>query len=113
MEEKRKAVKTDWETRKMPKKHTEYTIKKHFSPEQIEILRFGHIPEVMEDKWFWYMEDDTLYIHRSWTGNCIYVLSFEAGNTIHVTANRDPQQYTCTDEQEDAAYLCALLDRWT
>jgi len=33
----------------------------------------GLVPEEIEDKWFIYWEDDTLFFHRSWTGNCIYV----------------------------------------
>jgi len=26
----------------------------------------------MEDKWFIFLEDDWLYLHRSWTGTCVY-----------------------------------------
>ena len=28
----------------------------------------------MEDKWFSYMDGNTLYAHRSWTGYCIYII---------------------------------------
>ena len=34
-------------------------------------IRAGHIPEMMEDKWFIYWQDDRLFFHRSWTGYCI------------------------------------------
>jgi hypothetical protein len=37
---------------------------------------FGLYPEVMEDKWFAFMEHRHLRIHRSWTGNPIYELGF-------------------------------------
>lgn len=43
-----------------------------FSAEQFDQLQKGLIPEAMEDKWFIYFENDWLFFHRSWTGNCIY-----------------------------------------
>ena len=70
MAEKKCAVKSDWRTLEMPARHSEYYIKRHFSEKQMECLRFGHVPEEMEDKWFWYMEGQKLYAHRSWTGIC-------------------------------------------
>ena len=59
------AAKSDWETQPMPSKHSMFRMKAAFTPEEIENLRFGHVPEQMEDKWFFYMEGDTLYAHRS------------------------------------------------
>ena len=38
------------------------------------MLKLGHIPQEMEDKWFGYIEEDTLHIHRRWTGFCIYIV---------------------------------------
>ena len=32
---------------------------------------------------------------------------------IDVTANREPEQYRCTDDAEDAKFLNKLLDWWT
>lgn len=37
---------------------------------------FGVYPEVMEDKWFAYMEHRRLRTYRSWTGYAIWELSF-------------------------------------
>lgn len=37
---------------------------------------FGVFPEAMEDKWFAYMENRRLRIHRSWTGHPIWEVSF-------------------------------------
>ncbi|WP_055669727.1 hypothetical protein [Desnuesiella massiliensis] len=36
--------------------------------EEFELLEYGRIPEVMEDKWFIYYDGGKLYFHRSWTG---------------------------------------------
>jgi hypothetical protein len=39
----------------------------------------------MDQKWFIYMEDDTLWFHRSWTGLCIYEVKFlKAGDKYNI-----------------------------
>ena len=70
------AEKGDWTAYDMPEKHDSFVLVRTFTPEQMQALRHGNIPEEMEDKWFWYMEGNTLYAHRSWTGYCIYVIQF-------------------------------------
>lgn len=108
------AKKTDWTISEMPARHTTYTIKRNISGTEMERLKLGNIPKEMEDKWFWYFEDGKLYAHRSWTGYCIYILSFTPNSdAIEVTVNREPGQYGCTDDAEDARALNNLLDWWT
>ena len=108
------AQKSDWKTSEMPAQHTTFIIERKISPSEMEKLKLGNIPQEMEDKWFWYFENGKLYAHRSWTGFCIYILSFTSGSDrIEVTANRDPEQYRCTDDVEDAKTLNKLLDWWT
>ena len=114
MESRHIAKASDWETKKMPAKHACFRIKKHFSAEQRECLRFGHVPQEMEDKWFWYMEGQKLYAHRSWTGFCIYILTFaEGSDIIEVTVNRDREQYSGRNRKEDAETVLSLLDWWS
>src|SRR5690349_10077515 len=48
-----------------------------FDGEQYRRLALGFIPRQMEDKWFVFMENDSLFFHRSWTGTCIYVLEMK------------------------------------
>ena len=76
------------------------------------LLRCGHVPQAMEDKWFWYMEESTLWAHRSWTGHCIYRIDFKEDGHHAVTVNRDPEQYGCTSIEEDIASLNKLLNWW-
>lgn len=75
----------------------------------------------MEDKWFSYFEDNKLYIHRSWTGICIYIVEFNfksnfiskfITNKHRVIVNRDENQYSCTDIDEDIEQLNYLLNLW-
>jgi ADP-ribosylglycohydrolase len=77
-------------------------------------IRRGVIPEEMEDKWFVYWEEDTLFFHRSWTGFCVYVVRFSCdengGLMVSADVNRDPDEYTNTDDLHDAALIDYLID---
>jgi hypothetical protein len=43
-----------------------------YSEAEYEKISEGFQPYDMDQKWFIYMEDDTLWFHRSWTGECIF-----------------------------------------
>ena len=101
---------SDWKNADMPDARDGFILKRAFSKKEMMALRKGHIPEAMEDKWFWYMEGDTLYIHRSWTGFCIYIAELSDGYTHKVTVNRDPEQYVSEGAKADCERLNKLLD---
>ncbi len=107
------AVRGDWKTSEMPARHDTFILDRCFTPQQMKKLRKGNIPQGMEDKWFWYMEGDTLFAHRSWTGYCIYRIDFSLDNCHVVTVSREPEQYKCTSIDEDRESLKKLLDWWT
>lgn len=107
------AEKGDWNTTEMPEEQETFILHRHFSDLQMEALRRGHIPEQMEDKWFWYMEEDTLYAHRSWTGFCIYRIDFKPDDNHTVTVSRDKEQYSCASIEEDARKINDLLGWWS
>ena len=107
------AGREDWKTLPMPEKTASFPFVRSFGWDETDALRRGHVPEAMEDKWFWYMEGSTLFAHRSWTGYCIYRIDFGKDGRHIVTVNRDPEQYGCTDIKEDRETLNKLLDWWT
>ena len=107
------AEKDDWETCEMPEQHDTFVLERHFTEQQMSYLRRGSIPQEMEDKWFRDMEGDTLYIHRSWTGFCIYIVEFRPNDRHLVTVNRNPEQYKCTRIDEDRASLNKMLNWWS
>ena len=107
------ARRDDWKTEPMPMQNETFVLNRSFSGEEMDVLRCGHIPQAMEDKWFWYMEGATLWAHRSWTGYCIYRIDFNEDHAHTVTVNRDPDQYACTSIEEDRESLNKLLDWWT
>jgi hypothetical protein len=107
------ACKEDWNIKEMPALNETFILNRQFTLQQMETLRRDHIPQEMEDKWFWYMEGSTLWAHSSWTGHCIYRVDFKEDSNHVVMVNRDPEQYRCTRIKEDIASLNKLLDRWT
>ena len=108
------AHRMDWKAYDMPEKRDQFEIKWHFTSEQLSNLRRGNIPQEMEDKWFWYVTENKLYAHRSWTGYCIYIMELSANSDEHiVTVNRYQEQYSCTSMEEDRNKLTDLLKWWT
>ncbi len=107
----RTVTRKDWRTKEMPEKNGYFVLRWKFSKEELEILKQGVLPEQMEDKWFCYMEDDTLYMHRSWTGNCIYIVKISKDGRNAVIVNQDPEEYT-GNEKEAKRLLKGLIKAW-
>lgn len=97
----------------MPEEKTTFILQRPFSSQQMAALKKGNIPQEMEDKWFWFMEGNTLFAHRSWTGICIFRIDFKADNNHVVTVNQNPEQFSCTDKAGAAKMLNDLLNWWT
>jgi hypothetical protein len=97
----------------MPDAHTSLDYHRVFSQREFEQLEAGLIPEEMEDKWFCHLQEDTLYIHRSWSGYCIYEVKLEKSKegfkVSEALANRNPEQYTQTDNSFDVWMLDSLI----
>ena len=84
------AVKDDWKTFEMPKEHAEFVLARSFSKKQMEILRCGHIPQEMEDKWFWYFENGTAY-HS--TENCKAITAYAKAVPLSEAEHLGPCSY--------------------
>ena len=110
----RAAKPTDWNSSELPDQRSTVPLDCPFSTPEMEKIRQGLIPEVMEDKWFIYWENDCLHFHRSWTGICVYVVKFadQSGQFRMVEAqiNRDPEQYEGTSDEYDARMISYLVD---
>lgn len=114
MPEKREvATASSWTTNPMPDAHETIDMDVHLSGEALDMIRYGHIPEAMEDHWFMYCDEDTIHYYRSWTGFCIYEANYRMdGGDAHIfrlMANRDKEQYGCTSMEKDKALFMFLL----
>lgn len=83
------ATSQDWQIEPMPESSEdveEVIIDIEISDRDMEILRKGHIPDVMEDHWFMYCDEHCIRYYRSWTGMCSfegYFKKSERGYTIY------------------------------
>lgn len=106
--------KADWKTEDMPEEAEHFNMEMKLTADGLENLKEGHLPKEMEDKWFMYCENDKFYIHRSWTGFCIYIISPVPGSDIlEVTVNRNKEQYTETNAEKDKIIVTMLLNLWS
>jgi 8-oxo-dGTP diphosphatase len=110
----RPATRYDWKTEDMPAITATLSVRSRFSPDEMARIMHGFTPRAMEHKWFIYYQDDKLYIHRSWTGYCIYIVSFQHDSEGYyierVIANRDPEQHTETNNAADAKKLLNVIE---
>jgi hypothetical protein len=108
------AVSTDWKTKRLPAKQTTVLLDRSFNSEEMGKIKKGLIPQQMEDKWFIYYDSGKLFFHRSWTGFCLYVVSFvedgQNGSMTKADINRNPIQYTETNDEKDIKMISFLID---
>jgi ADP-ribosyl-[dinitrogen reductase] hydrolase len=68
----------------------------------------------MNYKWYIYYEKPYLYLHRSWTGICIYRVKIRENDDnyeiIETLVNRNPEQYDNTDDQKDFDMLLKVFE---
>jgi hypothetical protein len=104
----------DWKTYPLPTQQTALTVSRPFTEAEMDGIRRGHIPYEMEDKWFIYFEGDTLYLHRSWTGYCIFVADFarvdDRYEVTRLLVNRDPEQVNHMDDAEYVAFFLETIN---
>lgn len=112
----RQAKKTDWAIEPLPSKRTRIALDRRFSPKEMTLIQAGFVPEEMGQKWFIFWEDDRLFCHRSWSGFCVYIVHFvaegDSWKMVRADVNRDPEQYTETDDDYDAANISGLIDNF-
>ena len=102
-------TKDSWKTIEIPEEHTNIELNLTLNIEEIEIIKKGHKPREMEDHWFMYFENNQLFIHRSWTGYCVYIININAdGNIKSAIVNRNENQYK-NDNNEYDQYMIRYL----
>ena len=107
------ATKDTWNVEPMPEKRVVIPLDETIPSGAMRVVKYGHIPDAMEDHWFMYCNESTIRYYRSWTGFCIYVARYVDNGIIckitELMVNRDPEQYGCTDNEHDVALFMALL----
>jgi len=108
------AKKSNWKTKEFSKPHT-IKVDFRFNERDFALLRFGLLPEVMEDKWFAFFEDGKLAFHSSWTGTKIYEAEVHKRDALYeitkLKVERDVKRYTQTKDAEDVRSFHYLVGR--
>jgi len=108
------AKSTDWRAEPLPLQRNTISLNRTFSPEEMEIIYKGVLPEEMEDRWFVYWQNSCLFFHRSWTGFCVFIVRFIEENNcykmVDAEVNRDRKQYNNIDDERDKKYISSLID---
>jgi 8-oxo-dGTP pyrophosphatase MutT (NUDIX family) len=109
------ASRSDWKTRPLPASRVVLAIDRVYTSEQMAQIRQGLVPNNMDEKWFSFFEDGTLHLHRSWTGVCVYRVSFEptqqgAWIATRAEVNRHIEQYSGVDDDFDRSEVVALIE---
>ena len=110
------ATSKDWKTKPLPKKRTLIPADRQFTSGEMNRIKRGFIPTVMEEKWFIFFKRNRLYFHRSWTGYCVFVAHFkrrQEGFILNlIEANRNRRQYTEQDDAYDAKLVSDIIDNF-
>ncbi|MGB3511189.1 MAG: hypothetical protein WBA93_18525 [Microcoleaceae cyanobacterium] len=90
-------------------------IEEIYTKAELERITMGLIPQSMDDKWFIFYEEPWLYLHRSWTGLCIFKVCFEVVDeyaaVTEAWVNREPgERCGNMDIVEEKFLLEILLD---
>lgn len=109
------ASRNSWKILKpMSKMRTQLASPRTFTEEEFEKILKGLIPNSMEDKWFIFFEDNILYFHRSWTGECIYQILFSKQESAYfpqeVWVCRNPVKYKFFSKSYDEKILLFLIE---
>jgi len=83
-----------------------------FDAAQFVRLKAGLVPQQMDDKWFIYYAEPHLFLHRSWTGQPVYRLTFKSvSDGVEVSeALWSKKLATSTAKAQDFEYQPQLID---
>ena len=74
----------------------------------------GHRSRDMDDKWDAFVEDDRLFLHRSWTGHGIYEAQFTSGHQgwaiTELLVAGDRASYRRATDAYEALFVEAIID---
>ncbi len=105
----KECTRNNWNVKPFPDQYIEMKLDLGFSPEEMEIIKQGHYPSAMEDKWFVFYEKNQLYFCRSWTGFCTYMVDFKEEKAVRVKISREQDQYKSKDDEFDLLMVVYMI----
>lgn len=109
-----RATRDSWQTLPLPEARVQLAVDRNYKAGEFAQIARGFVPETVDDRWFIYLDDDWLAIHRSWTGHCLYRVRFareaDRYRIVEAWANRDLAQFRRADDAEDVADILRLVE---
>ena len=100
-----------------PAKTLEIVVNSNILAKDVTILRQGHIPQVMEDHWFMYCDDEYIRYFRSWTGDCAFEARLIPNGRFYriykLRVNRSLEQFGIRSEDAAAMLFIYLISAET
>ena len=85
----------------------------YLTAKQMEVIKWGHIPDAMEDHWYMFCDDTTINYLRSWTGFHIFEAHYvKCGDEYRITElriNNNPDEHRLVNTDAAVALFYALL----
>jgi hypothetical protein len=87
---------------------------RRWSAEEWATIRRGHRACDMDDRWLAFVEDDWLFLHRSWTGFGVYEAQFagsgDGWSIVELLVSGDRNTYQPSSDAYEALYTEATID---
>ena len=87
---------------------------RRWSEEEWARICRGHRARDMDDKWLAFVEDDRLFLHRSWTGRGVYEAQFARGcdgwSITELVVSGDRGSYRRASDAYEAVFVEAIID---
>jgi 8-oxo-dGTP pyrophosphatase MutT (NUDIX family) len=113
------ARREDWKFKPMPAKRARLAYQREFSPSEMKQVVRGFLPLCQEQKWCIVFQNNTLHVHRSWTGIEIFRVVLEPSpngqDRWHVgraELNTLDRQCKYPNENEALGDLRDVVDGW-
>ncbi len=111
------ATKESWPCKPMPQETGLLHYERHLSQGEYETLLRGLVPESGDDHWFVYMQGEWVCLHRSWTGECVFMVRLtptdDGWRAAETWVNGDRSQFPETSEHKQIEMLDEIIDRLT
>ena len=109
----RKARRSNWRIERLAIPQPIPPPSRVWNDDEMDAIRRGYVPHIMDEKWFIFMEGNHLFAHRSWTGIGIYEATFastEGGYVIESAAvTGDSTKYGRSSDEVESLTLEVLI----
>lgn len=108
------ATRDSWPIVPLPTARARIQFTNRYTADEYARLKRGLVPTSTDERWFAYLDDDWLALHRSWTGYCLYRVRFapdgDGVRAVEAWANRDPAQFRRANDAVDRDDIERLIE---